>query len=378
MVLAAPSLTVGVEEEYLLVERESRDLASDPPAGLMQACTNRLGSKVAGEFLRSQLEVGTGVCRTVPQARAELADLRACVAEVAAQYDYALIAASTHPFARWRQQQHTEMDRYDDLARDLQAVVRRLLICGMHVHVGIEDPDLRIDLMNQASYFLPHLLALSTSSPFWQGVPTGLMSYRLSVFDALPRTGVPERFDSFAEYQRLVDQLVNAGMIEDGTKIWWDMRPSARYPTLEMRMTDVCTNVDDSAAIAALFQCILSMLFRLRKLNQRWRVYPLLCVQENRWRAQRYGHTETLIDFGKGEQTPYADLLEEILELCREDAERLDCLDEIHHARTIIKRGTSAERQLAVYHEAMAAGMSEAEALKAVVDWLIDETTRGL
>ncbi len=376
MAVPEPSFTIGIEEEYLLVERESRDLASNPPPELMVECQDRLSGRVTAEFMRSQIEVGTRVCTTIGQAREDLAELRRTVAEVAGRHGLAPIAASTHPFAHWTEQQRTEKARYDMLARDMQAVASRLLICGMHVHVAIEDEDLRIDLMNQVKYFLPHLLALSASSPFWGGVNTGLMSYRLTVFDALPRTGVPERFDSYGEYERLVSRLVEAGLIEDATKIWWDVRPSARFPTLEMRMTDVCTWLDDAIAIAALYVCVLSMLYRLRRLNQRWRIYPVLCVEENRWRAQRYGTTGTLVDFGVGEQVPYTDLLDEVLELVRPDAERLGCQAELAHTREIVRRGTGAEHQLRVHAEALAAGAGEAEAFRCVVDWLIDETVR--
>ena len=374
MALKEPSFTIGIEEEYLLVDRETRNLASDPPDALMRECESRLAGRVTPEFMRSQIEVGTRVCRNIAEARSDLADLRHTVAEVAGQHGLAPIAASTHPFANWTEQRHTAKERYDMLARDLQAVASRLLICGMHVHVAIEDDDLRIDMMNQVKYFLPHLLALSTSSPFWQGVNTGLMSYRLTVFDALPRTGVPERFDSFGEYERLVGRLVHAGLIEDASKIWWDVRPSCRFPTLEMRMTDICTRLDDTITIAALYLCLLSMLFRLRTVNQRWRIYPVLCVEENRWRAQRYGVTDTLVDFGTGEQVAYADLLEEIIELVTPDAERLGCLDEVLHAREIVARGTSATRQLDVFDAARAEGADDMEAFKAVVDWLIEET----
>lgn len=212
---------------------------------------------------------------------------------------------------------------------------RRLIICGLHVHVGIPDEDLRIDLMNQVSYFLPHLLALSTSSPFWQGEESGLQSYRLSVFDSLPRTGLPERFESWGEYQRMVSRLMQAGLIEDGSKLWWDIRPSARYPTLEMRVTDVCTRLDDGICIAALYLCLLAMLLRLRQKNQRWRVYANTLIDENRWLAQRYGTAGTLVDFGKGEAVPYAGLLEELIELTREEAVALGCLAEVERARGI-------------------------------------------
>jgi carboxylate-amine ligase len=378
MTIPKPSFTMGIEEEYLLVELGSRDLASDPPPELLAQCEDRLGDRVTAEFMRSQIEVSTRVCNNIGEARGELQELRGTVAEVAGQYGLAPIAASTHPFAQWRQQSHTDKERYDDLANALQANARRLLISGMHVHVAVEPEDMRIDLMNQATYFLPHLLALSTSSPFWGGENTGLMSYRLTVFDALPRTGVPERFDSFGEYERLVNRLVSAGVIEDGTKIWWDMRPSARYPTLEMRITDICTALEDTLTVAALYQSLLAMLHRLRTSNQRWRVYPLICVEENRWRAQRYGITDTLIDFGLGEQVPYGDLLAEILDMVATDAEALGCADEVRHAREILGRGTSAQSQIGIHDAALAAGDDKQTALIKVVDWLIAETVRGL
>lgn len=375
--LREPELTLGVEEEYLLVDRQTRDLVADPPASLMAECEKRLGARVAPEFLRSQIEVGTGVCASVAQARAELEELRATVAEVAAGYDLAPIAASCHPFASWDQQVHTPKERYDGLLRDMAGAARRLLICGMHVHAGIGDEDLRIDLMNQVSYFLPHLLALSTSSPFWRGGDTGMMSYRLTVFDGLPRTGLPDRFTSAAEYERLVSQMVDTGLIKDATRIWWDIRPSARFPTLEMRIPDVCTRLDDCLTITALYQCILSMLYRLRKDNQRWRLYPMVLIQENRWLAQRYGSESEMGDFGRGERVPMAELVEEIIELVREDAERLDCVAEVEHTRSIIRRGTSAHRQLHVYNAALKYGADEADALKAVVDMLCEETVLG-
>jgi carboxylate-amine ligase len=259
----------------------------------------------------------------------------------------------------------------------MQAVARRLLICGMHVHVGIDDDELRIDLMNQVSYFLPHLLALSTSSPFWLGEDSGLKSYRLSVFDELPRTGLPSRFESYGEYKRHVDVLVRAGVFDDASMLWWDIRPSSRFQTLEMRITDVCSRIDDAVAIAALYQCIVRMLVRLRRGNQRWRAYDNMLIEENRWRAKRYGIDEGLIDFGKGEVVPCADLLEELIELTKEDAEALDCVDELLHSRHILTTGTSAHRQLATFAAAMDAGRTRPDALCSVVDMLVDETVSG-
>src|SRR3990172_6209728 len=254
-----PAFTIGIEEEYLLVDPATRDLVRDPGDQVMAECQAILGSQVSPEFLKAQVEVGTRVAPSVGEARDDLRRLRSALFEVVDRHGLALIAASTHPFADWADQQVTERDRYLLLAKDLQVVVRRLVICGMHVHVGIEDPEVRIDLMNQVSYFLPHLLALSTSSPFWHGMESGLKAYRLSVFRSLPRTGIPEQFSSWAEYRRHVDALVAPGLIEDASKLWWDVRPSERYPTLELRISDVCTRIDDGMAVAALFQSILAI-----------------------------------------------------------------------------------------------------------------------
>lgn len=378
MATPEPSFTLGIEEEYLLVDVDSRDVVTELPAGLLEDCERLVPDLVRPEFLTSQIEVGTRVCRTIREAREQLAWLRRSVSEAARARGLAPIAASTHPFSEWTLQKHTDKRRYHVLARDMQGVARRLLICGMHVHVAIDDDDLRIDLMNQASYFLPHLLVLSTSSPFWRGEDTGLMSYRLSVYDELPRTGLPSRFASWGEYKRHVDILVRAGLIEDASMIWWDIRPSSRYPTLEMRITDICTSLDDAIAVAALYRCVLRMLWRLRRSNQRWRIYDPLLIGENRWRAKRYGTAEGLIDFGRGEIVDCGTLLEELTALTAEDASALDCQSEILHCREIITRGTSAHRQRNAFAAALAAGSPRDRALRDVVDLLIEETVRGL
>jgi carboxylate-amine ligase len=374
MAIPEPTFSIGIEEEYLLVDKESRDLATEPPAALLAKCEEALRGQVSPEFLRSQIEVGTNVCKSVQEARDELVRLRSTVGGIADEFGLTPIASSTHPFAHWQSQHHTNKERYNVIAKDLQHVGRRLIICGMHVHVGIEDDDLRIDLLGQAPYFLPHLLALSTSSPFWQGVQTGLKSYRMSVFDELPRTGIPHAFSSYSEYERTVELLVSAGLIEDATKLWWDMRPSARFPTLEMRITDVCPLIEDAVAIAALYLCILRLLYRLRRDNQRWRHYPPFLIRENRWRAQRYGIEKGMVDFGKGAIVPFSQLLEELFELVAEDAAYFGCTAEVAHARAILHRGTSADRQLARYEAVKALGGSEHAALVAVVDEIVEET----
>ena len=373
-----PPFTVGIEEEYLLVDRATRTLVPEAPAAMLAECERRLVGQVTPEFLRSQIEVQTTPHRTVGEARADLARLRRTIAEVAAPYGLAPVAAATHPFADWSGQKATDRARYRALESDLQGVARRLMICGLHVHVGIEDDELAIDLMNQVGYFLPHLLALSTSSPFWRGEDSGLKSYRLAVFNELPRTGLPDHFESVGEFQRHLKRLVGAGLIEDASKLWWDVRPSARFPTLEMRITDIPTRLDDTIAIAALFQAILSMLWRLRTENQRWRVYPRMLVGENRWRAQRHGFDQGLVDFGKGEIVPFPSLLEELIALTAPDAARLGSPAEIAGTRDIVARGTSAHRQLAIHRDAAAKGASRADSLNAVVDWLIAETVAGL
>lgn len=378
MPLREPSFSIGIEEEYLLVDRQSRDLVSEPPPALIEAYEIQLSGHFSREFLRTQIEVGTSVCGSIAEARADLMHLRRTVAEIASEHGLAPIAASTHPFAQWRKQKPTDKLRYRILQEDMQVVAHRLLICGMHVHVGIEEDNLRIDLFNQIPYFLPHLLALSTSSPFWEGTETGLRSYRLCVFDELPRTGLPENFASYGEYRRTVELMIAAGLLEDATKIWWDVRPSARFPTLEMRITDVCTRIDDAICCAALFRCVCRMLYRLRRDNQRWRVYARMLVEENRWRAQRYGLDQGMVDFGRGEIVPFPDLMEELLGILREDAEFFDCVKEIEHSRNITSRGTSSHLQVETYRAALQSGATPEEALRRVVDALIEATGAGL
>jgi carboxylate-amine ligase len=374
----APPFTLGVEEEYLIVDKDTRELVVDPPEELMREAEEKVGTQVTSELLRCQIEIGTKVCRNVREAHEDLRRLRSAVIEVTAKYNLAPIAASTHPFSNWRDQKQTEKDRYQALTLEMQGTARRLLICGMHVHVGIDDNELRIDLMNQMSYFLPHLLALSCSSPFWEGNDTGLKSYRLTVFDALPRTGLPERFASWAEYERHIKIMENAGLIADSSRIWWDMRPSVRFPTLETRVMDVCTRLDDTVCLTALTACIMRMLYRLRCANQRWRVYTPMLIHENRWRAMRYSFDEGLIDLALGKVVPFEDLLEEILCLIAEDAEALDCVEEVGNARHILTRGTSAHRQLKVFEIEQAGGADSAAALNAVVDRLIEDTAHNL
>jgi len=378
MSLEIPQFTIGIEEEYLLVDKTTRSLAINPPKSLLKECKELLGNQVTNELLLSQIEIGTKVCNNIQEAREDLSRLRKNIVEVTARYGLAPIACSTHPFSRWSEQEQTPKDRYELLTREMQAVARRMLICGMHVHIGINDDELRIDLMSQLAYFLPHLLSLSCSSPFWNGEDTGLKSYRLTIFDNLPRTGIPTEFQSFSDYKRHIEILTNAGVMEDSTKIWWDIRPSAKYPTLETRIMDVCTRLDDAISLAALVVSTLRALYRLRMKNQRWREYSSMLIRENRWRAMRYSFDEGLIDFGKGSIVPFEELLDEFIEISIEDAKILGCDKEVMDTKNILKRGTSAHRQLKTYELSIATGKNKDEALNDVVDMLINETAADL
>ena len=366
--------SIGVEEEYILVDKDSLDPVK-APRELMDACGNELQGQVAPEFLQCQIEFGTKVCNDIASVRDDLRRLRSCIVRQASGYNLVPIAVSCHPYADWKDQEHTPKERYDELRKALGDVARRLLICGMHVHIGIDDKNLRIDLLPQMSYFLPHLLALSTSSPFWQGSDTELSSYRLSVFDNLPRTGLPPRFASWDDYEAETGTLINLGIIENTTKIWWDLRPSHRFPTLETRIMDVSPRLEHALSLAATVQAIMRMLCRFRADNLRWREYDAFLLGENRWRAQRYGITQGLIDFGEASIKPMAQLVEEIIVRVEEDTAALGCTKEVEALENIVKNGTSATRQRAVYEQAKA---SDKEPLNAVIRHLIDEFQHDL
>ncbi len=371
-------LTLGVEEEYLLVNPVTRNAVISPPKKFMKACQAAIGNRVTPEFLRCQIEIATDICESVADAREQIANLRGEIARIAESMDMRLMAASTHPFTPWKRQRPTEGERYERLDSDMQGAIRRMMICGMHVHVGLENPDHRIDVQNQIRYFLPHMLALTTSSPFWESQEMGMKSYRLSVFDGMPRTGIPEQIQSYSEYQRLINAIIAAGAIEDSTKIWWDIRPSANFPTLEMRVCDVCTRLDDAIAVTAIYQALTSRILRLKKDNMKWRVYPAFLISENRWMAQRHGVSGQLIDFGSGKAVPYPDILEELIDWISEDAAALGCLKEVEHAREIVTRGSSACRQRNIYEQARIAGLRKRDAFNAVVDDLVKETVFGI
>lgn len=389
-------LTLGIEEEYQIINPDTRELTSyvQEMMGLGRVV---LGDQLKPEFMQSQIEVGSRICCDVKEARQELIRLRRTVMEVAEQHGRKIIAASTHPFSRWEDQEISEGARYDDLANEMKDAVRRLLIFGMHVHLGFgktpEAFELMIDVLNQLRYFLPHILALSTSSPFWHGRDTGLKSYRSLVFENMPRSGIPPHFTSYAEYANYVAVMGKVGSLgrradtikhaEDGstladpTKIWWDARPHPNLGTLEVRICDMCTLVDDAVAIAALIQALVAKLIRLRNQNLSWRIYRGMFIEENKWRAVRYGLDGKLIDFGAQVEVPMRELALDLVALVDDVVDELNCRAEVEHIHTILERGTSADRQLAVYQGALADGATVAEALHAVVDHLIAETAAG-
>jgi len=367
--MITPSLTIGVEEEYQIIDPTTRELRSYVQRFLERGQTV-LPDQIRPEFMQSQVEVGTRICRNIQEARRELIRMRRSIWALAKREGLWVAAAGTHPFSSWARQEVSPFGRYPELARFLQDVGRRLLIFGMHIHVGIEDRELLIEVMNQIRYFLPHLLALSTSSPFWHGRDTGLKSYRSVVFESLPRTGIPQQFDSYADYRSYVDTLLTTGSIDEPTHIWWDVRPSEKFPTLEVRIPDMCTRVEETLCLAALVQAIVAKLVHLRQANQTWRVYRKNLLDENKWRAVRYGIAEKLIDFGKTKEVPLPALIEELLAWVDDVVDKLGSRAEAEYARTILRQGTSADRQLAVYRRT--------GDFRAVVDHVIEETQEGL
>ena len=384
MSVPTPPLTLGIEEEYQIVDPKSRNLQAYITELLSKDQERPSKLDLKPEFMQSQVEVGSHVCRNVKEIRAEVVRLRRAVIEMAEENGVAIVAASTHPFANWEEQAITDGARYRELLDDLQGVAKRLLIFGMHVHVGFgedkESKNLMIEIMNQARYFIPHLLALSTSSPFWHGENTGLKSYRSVIFETLPRTGIPHSFtswDEFKNYEKTLSMVGAFGKSDTQAKIWWDIRPHPIFDTLEFRITDICTKIDEAVCIAALFQAICAKLIKLRKQNMSWRQYRHMHITENKWRAVRYGVEGELIDFGIEKAVPFHFLMEELLELVDDVVDDLGSRKEVEYVRTIMKEGTSADRQIRTYRQNGGAENSE-EALKAVVDNLIAETKMGI
>lgn len=368
--MSGPSLTIGIEEEYQIIDPETRELRSYITQ-ILEEGRRILREQVKPELHQSIVEVGTCVCRTPAEARADLVRLRREIAALAKKNGLVIAAAGTHPFSSWRDQETTPLDRYSGVKEDMQELAQRLLIFGTHVHIGIEDREFLIDAMNVARYMLPHVLCLSTSSPFWMGRTTGLKSYRSIVFRNFPRTGIPRTFQSWADFANLVDTFVRAKCIPDGTKIWWDLRPNWQYPTLEFRICDVCTRVDEAICIAAIFQAIVAKLWKLRRDNMTFRVYPHDVVEENKWRAVRYGLDGKLVDFGKQQELPARDLIRELIEWFIGDVvDELGSRRDVEYAYRILEEGSSADRQLAVH--------ARTGDLRAVVDQVVRETQEGV
>lgn len=384
MAAPTPSLTLGVEEEYQIIDPQTRNLHAYISEFLSQDQKRPFKLDLKPELMQSQVEVGSHVCRNVKEVRQELIRLRREVIRMADENGLKIAAASTHPFARWEEQAITEGVRYRELMDDMQGVARQLLIFGMHVHVGfgsdLESKNLMIEIMNQARYFIPHLLALSTSSPFWHGCDSGLKSYRSVIFEALPRTGIPHSFDSWGEYksyERTLEMVGAFGKQDKRAKIWWDIRPHPIFDTLEFRITDICTRIEEAVCIAALFQAICAKLLKLRQQNMSWRHYRHMHITENKWRAVRYGIHGELIDFGREQSVPFHFLMEELLELLDDVVDDLGSRQEVEYVRTILKNGTSADRQTACYQKHGGDENNEA-ALQAVVDQLVAETREGI
>src|SRR5215210_834342 len=361
--------TLGIEEEFQIVDPESRELRSHVTEFLDEG-KMILGEQIKPEMIQSMIEVGTGICKNIQEARTDISRLRGIISQLARKKGLEIVAASTHPISRWQDQKIFDDERYELLVQELQSVARSLLIFGLHVHVGMADRERAIHIMNAARYFLPHLLALTTSSPFWMGLNTGLKSYRSEVFKQFPRTDIPDHFDSYGSFERYIALLVKTKCIDDGKKIWWDVRPHPYFPTLEFRVCDIPTRVDDTLAIAALFQAIVAKLDKLIDRNLGFRLYRRMLIQENKWRAVRYGLDGKMIDFGKQTEVPVSELVLELLEFVDDVVDELGSRKEIEHVHTILARGTSADRQLEVYRET--------NDLKAVVDDLIKLTMENV
>lgn len=362
--------TLGVEEEFQIVHPETRELRSYVSQLLEEGGKQSLlRERVRPEMHQSVVETGTGICRDIRQARAEICELRGELNGLASKHGLRIVAAGTHPFSDWKKQEITDGERYKVIVEDLQDVARANLIFGLHVHVGIVDKETAIALANQIRYFLPHILALSTSSPFWLGRNTGLKSVRSEIFKRFPRTGIPGHFDSYHQFQSYVDLLVKTGCIDNAKKIWWDVRAHPFFDTVEVRICDMSTRIDDTLALAALIQAIMGKLYLLYRRNMGFREYAREFVEENKWRAVRYGIDGQLIDFGKQTQVPLRGLIMELLDFVSEAADIFKSQDELDRVRKILVEGTSADKQLAVY--------AKTQSYQAVVDHLIEETARG-
>jgi glutamate---cysteine ligase / carboxylate-amine ligase len=364
----------GIEEEYFLVDAETKTVARAMPEVFLKAAKEATGGQVSGEFLQSQIEAATIPHTDIGKARTELRDLRRTLATIAADHGLAIFAAGTHPTAFWIGARQTEGERYDTVMDDLQMIGERNMLCGLHVHVELPDPNDRVDVMCRMLPYLPLFVALATSSPFWQGRPTGLKGYRLAAYDELPRTGVPELFRKAEEYEAYISALTRAGVIEDSSYVWWAIRPSLKHPTLELRAPDCCTRVEDSVALAALYRSLARRLANNPWLNWDLSVVDRAIVVENKWRAQRYGASGTFVEQSGTGAVTIADLTSRVIDEVTRDAQALGCLPEVKHCQAIVAEGTSADAQLAVYEEAKQRKENRGDVLRAVTDWVAAET----
>jgi carboxylate-amine ligase len=361
--------TLGIEEEFQIVDPKTRELRSHV-SEILEEGKMLLGEKVKPEMIQSMIEVGTGVCKDIQEARTDITNLRSILSNLVRKQGLEIVAAGTHPFSHWQDQKIVENARYELVVEENQMIARSLLTFGLHVHVGIANPERAIQIMNAVRYMLPHVLALSTSSPFWLGVHTGLKSYRSEVFARFPRTGIPDHFESDSSFQRYVTLLIETGCIDDGKKIYWDVRPHPFFPTLEFRICDIPTRVDDTIAIAALFQALVAKINKLLDQNLTFRLHHRMLIEENKWRAVRYGLDGKMIDFGKGKEVPVRDLIHELLEFVDDVVDDLRSRKEIRHIHTILERGTSADEQLRIWRET--------GDIQAVVDSLIERTMENV
>jgi carboxylate-amine ligase len=369
--MTPPTFTIGIEEEYQTVDPRTYDLRSHIHTEIMAKGQRQMKERVKAEMHQAVVEVGTGVCRTIGEASIDLKDLRRQMIALTEEADLRLVSGATHPFADWRAQDVTPDERYAQLVEDMQIVARANLIFGLHVHVGIEDRETLIQIMNQMRYFLPHLLALSTNSPFWIGMNTGLKSYRCKVFDRFPRTNIPDAFSSWADFEGFVNLLVRTNTIDNGKKIWWDIRPHPHFSTLEIRICDIPMRADETLALAALIQATAAKLYKLHARNQSWRLYSRALLMENKWRAARYGIDGLLIDFGREEEISERALIYEYLDFVDDVLDELGSREAVEGVRWILDHGTGADRQLRVWD-------TSGHDLKAVVEYMVSETRAGL
>ncbi|MEZ0171938.1 carboxylate-amine ligase [Microvirga sp. TS319] len=368
----------GIEEEYFVNDAAKRDVAKGRIREFFASCREQLSDGIQPEMLEPQIEIATKPMKDFAEARSQLSGLRSATGAIARDYNLSIMASGTHPLAVWSRVRPSSQPRYGKVMHDLQMLGSRTVLCGMHVHVEVPDLATRVDIMNRIQPYLPLLLALSTSSPFWQAQRTGLLGYRLAAYRELPRTGLPDLFDGAEDYQRYIDTLVASRAIENSSYVWWVIRPSLKHPTLELRVADSCTRLDDTIAIAALYRCLVRHLSLEPKLNAGQTGASRAINDENSWRAMRYGIHGSFVDERTRSAKPVRELLDEVLDMIRDDAKELGCEREVDLARWIVARGTSADRQLTLYTEALGRGLSSRDALASVVDWLSAETVGDL